>query len=159
MSRVIWNFLLFHWSRLFISFSLMQWRSTRFWRWGKVMILISKIFRRLLNLFDARNFNCAAAEVTQANFKTSSPFVYLLAAEIFFAYGRQLNVSRFRCKSAEWARNFVVCSPEVSVRITLLLFLNGYPAAASRRPFRLPVWNFGRPKVNRSRRFWQPDLC
>ena len=48
------------------------------------MILIWKIFRRPLNLFDARNFNCAAAEVTEANFKTSSPFVYLLAAEIFF---------------------------------------------------------------------------
>ena len=45
---------------------------------------IEDFSRRLLNLFDARNFNCAAAEVTQANFKTSSPFVYLLAAEILF---------------------------------------------------------------------------
>ena len=34
--------------------------------------------------FQTRNFNCTAAEVTEANFKTRSLFVYLLPAEIFF---------------------------------------------------------------------------
>ena len=61
-----------------------------------------------------------------------------------FAYGQQLNVFRFRIKSAEWAGNFVVCSLEVSLRII-----------SFRQPFGLCVWNFSRPRVNH-RCLWQP---
>ena len=87
--------------------------------------------------FQMRNFNCIAAEVTRVNFKTSSFLVYLLLTEIFFRPTGDDNIFHFHFKNAEWAGNFVVYSPEVSLKIINF-----------RHPFRLPVWDFGHPRVH-----------
>ena len=97
--------------------------------------------------FQTTNFNCTAAEVTEANLKTSAYnwlFVYLWSAEIFFCLRPRTKRFPFSFQNAEWAGNFVVSSPKVSLRII-----------SFRRPFGLPLWNFGRPRVN-CRRLWRP---
>ena len=85
------------------------------------MILLLNVFLRLLNSFNAIS-NCLFTFYWQ---------------KYFFACGRWSNVFHCHFKSAEWAGTFVVCSLEVSLRIISL-----------RRSFGLPVWNFGRPRVN-----------
>ena len=101
--------------------------------------LLLKTIKFIRRHFQARNLNCAAAEVTEANLKTSACLFAFCRRKYFFAYVWQLKVFRFRFKSAEWTGNFLVCSPEVSLRIIRF-----------RRPFGPPVWNFGRPRINRS---------
>ena len=54
------------------------------------------------------------------------------------------NIFHFFFKNAEWAGNFVVHSPEVSLKII-----------SFRHLFRLPVWNFGHLRGNRMC-LWQP---
>ena len=53
MSHVIWNLLLFFALRLFISFYYMQYWPNIFYTGEKVLILISKVFLRLLNSIKA----------------------------------------------------------------------------------------------------------
>ena len=115
------------------------------------MILISKVFRRLFNLSDAI-FRQETSTVPQRKSRKRIQRKVLIIGclftfdwrKYFFAYGRGPNVFRFRFKSAEWAGNFVVRSPKVGPRII-----------SFRRPFGLPVWNFGRPRVNCGR-LWRP---
>ena len=88
--------------------------------------------------FSGEKLQLHCSRIHWSKFQDKDLFVYLLLAERFFsAYGQQLNVFRFRIKSAEWAGNFVVCSLEVSLRII-----------SFRQPFGLRVWNFSRPRVN-----------
>ena len=63
--------------------------------------------------------------------------VYLLSLEVFFCLWLMIKHFVLSFHSAELAGNFVFCSLEVSLRII-----------SFRCPFGLPVWNFGRPRVN-----------
>ena len=69
------------------------------------------------------------------------PFI---SRNILSAYWRWPTFSIFFFKNAEWAGNFVVHSPEVSLKII-----------SFRHLFRLPVWNFGHLRGNRMC-LWQP---
>ena len=111
----------------------------------KVMILIPKVFLRLLQSFEAifRRERQLHLSGSRKRISRQVLFVYRLSAEIFFAYGRRPNVLRFRFKSAEWAGNFVVRSPEVGLSIISFTHL----------PWGLLVWNFGRQRANRRRLF------
>ena len=69
----------------------------------KVMILIPKVFLRLLQSFEAifRRERQLHLSGSRKRISRQVLFVYRLSAEIFFAYGRRPNVLRFRFKSAE----------------------------------------------------------
>ena len=141
MLLVIWHILLFHGSRLFISFFFTQKQPNVSNPGENVMILISKVFSKTIKFiqcrFQTRNFNCTTAEVTEG-FQDKCLFLYLLLTEILFCLWptTKLNVSRFDFKSAKWIGNVVVCSPNVSLRII-----------SFRHLFRHSVWNFGCPRV------------
>ena len=98
----------------------------------------SKTIKFIWRHFQMRNFNCSAVEVTEVNFKTLCCLFTFYWWRFFFAHGRWSKVFRCRFKSLEWAENSVVCSLEVSLRIISFKHLFGFP-----------VWNFGRPRVNR----------
>ena len=143
MSHVIWNLLLFHRSLLHIFTSCNSYLT--FLTQGESHDFNIKGFLKTIKFiqwhFQMRNFNCTAAEVTEVNFKISSFLVYLLLAQIFFRATGDDQHFHFRFKNAEYkwtAGNFVVYSLEVSLKII-----------SFRHPFRLLVWNFGHPRVNR----------
>ena len=152
MSRVIWN-LCFSTDRDFLSVFTSCNCDLIFLTLGGgggLGFLISKVIRRLLNSFHAifrRETSTALQRKSQMQISKHKKclFVYLLSAEIFFCHGQRSNVFRFRFKLyCRMSREFVVCSAEVSLRIIRF-----------RRPFWLPLWNFGLPRVN-LRRLWRP---
>jgi len=95
-------------------------------------------FSKTIKFISRQKLQLRCSESHRSEFQDKCLFVYLLSPETLFCLRWQLNVFRFRFKSAEWARNVVVCSPEVSLRVISL-----------RCQFGLPVWSFGRPKLNR----------
>ena len=140
MSHVIKTSLLFHGSRLFISVYFMHsWPNISNVE-GKVIILLSKFFQRLLNSFDAI-FRWETSTTLQG--KSQKGISRHSATRLPFIVGSihclWLMIKHFLLSfhSAELAGNFVFCSLEVSLRIISFSCL-----------FRLPVWNFGGPRVN-----------
>ena len=82
------------------------------------MILILKVFRRLLNSFNAILTTVLLQRKSQKRISRSSAWLFTFyRRKYFFVYGWQLNIFCFHFKSAEWPGNFDVCSPEVSLRI------------------------------------------
>ena len=104
------------------------------------MILLSKVFRRLLHSFDAifrwETSNAQQRKSQKWISRHSACLFTFYQRKYFFAYGRRSNVFHYCFKSAKWVGNFVVCSLEVILKIISL-----------RRPFGLPVWNFGCPRA------------
>ena len=106
---------------------------------GKVRILVSMVFQRLLNSLNAILTTVLQRKSQKRISRSSACLFTFYRRKNFFAYSWQLNVFYFHFKSAEWPGNFDVCSQEVSLRII-----------SFRCPFWLPhVWNFGRQRVNR----------
>ena len=128
--NIIWNLLLWRRSQLHI-FTSCNSHLTFLTLAGGSHNYIIKGFKFIQWHFQMRNFNFVAVEVTKGKFKTSSFLVYLLSMEIFFRPMGDDNIFHFHFKNAEWAGNFVVYSPEVSLKII-----------SFRHPFRLPVWDF-----------------
>ena len=80
------------------------------------MILLSKVFLRLLNSFDAISRRETSTAPQRKSQKRISRQLFLFTShrwKYFFAYGRRSIVFRCHFKSAEYAGNFVVCSLEV----------------------------------------------
>ena len=101
------------------------------------MILMSKVFQRLLNSFDAIFRRETSTDPLRDPLQPKSPkrisrqvvvcFPFI-GRNTFLTFGQQPNRSRFCFKSVEL---------EVSLKII-----------SFKRPFRLPIWNFGRLRVN-----------
>ena len=146
MSCAIWNLVLFHRLRLNISFNFMQYRPNVCNAGKKVTILISEVFQRLLNSLDTifrRETLTAPQWKPQKQISRQVILFTFYRQNYFFGCSQWPHAFHFRFKTAEWEANFVVCLPEVSLRII-----------SFRCPFGLPVWNFGRLRVN-LRRLWQ----
>ena len=138
--NIIWNLLLLRRSQLHIFTSCNSHLRFLTLAGGRHNFIINGFLKSIKFIqwhFQIRNFNFVAVEVTKRKFKTTSFLVYLLPMEIFFRPMGDDNIFHFHFKNAEWAGNFVVYSPEVS--LTVISF---------RHPFRLPVWDFGRPRVH-----------
>ena len=143
MSSVIWNQLVFRRIATFYQFLL-----------HAVATLLSKVFQRLLNYsFDTisdEKLQLFCSRSHRSEFQDISavclPFI---RGNIFLPMADDKMMCSFVVSKVQKEQGiiFVVCSLEVSLRIICF-----------RRQFGLPVWNFGRPRVNH-RRLWQPCSC
>ena len=79
-----------------------------FLTWGKVMVLVSMVFQRLLNSLNAI-LTTVLQQKSQKRISRSSACLFTFyRRKYFFAYSWQLNVFYFHFKSAEWPGNFDV---------------------------------------------------
>ena len=72
--------------------------------WGKIIILIPKVFLRPLNsfkiIFRQKNINCTAVEAPGAEVQDKCLFIHFYQSKCF-AYGRRQRVLCFRFKTTE----------------------------------------------------------